>query len=245
MIYIIGGPGKTGSSAIAVRLSREFNIPRLYGGGYLRTEAIKAGCIKDNYIIPDDVSLWDLDKADIKSFRALCAQQHRDIDLDLDLFTLEAMVRSISDNSDIVIDAKAMSRLIHSDIFPKYLKKINERLFKNENEYISKEVLLKSYKSVWLHCDIRTRALRVLFKKRKELKETDILSFTEDEINKEIEDLSSRQSIDKKDYILKYDMDDYPDASSLPLNQLFGTIVDNTDQSEDQTYKTVKNTFGL
>jgi len=43
IVLVIGGPGSSGSSTIAKRLAKHFNIERVYGGGYFRNEAESRG----------------------------------------------------------------------------------------------------------------------------------------------------------------------------------------------------------
>ncbi|HCC68082.1 TPA: hypothetical protein DEP90_02675 [Patescibacteria group bacterium] len=43
MVLVVGGPGGSGSSTIAKRLAKYFNIKRIYGGEYFRKEAKSRG----------------------------------------------------------------------------------------------------------------------------------------------------------------------------------------------------------
>ena len=247
MIYIIGGPGKTGSSAISQALAQELNIPRLYGGGYMRKEAIKAGYVNHDYTLPSDEAQWDLDQANVPGFRTFCEQSHRDIDWEMELYLMQGMVDSLVNGHDVIIESKTMGRFLHAPKFGEFLNQINVKSFADPAQFIDPQALIDHSRAVWLHSDLAVRAQRLISKKNngKQGPEGSPISINAEELHREMDKLAERQLIDRADYASKYGMDDYPLATEMPGNNLFGTIIDSSKQSEEQTYLKVKEALGL
>lgn len=115
MIYILGGVGKTGCSTLAMMLAENNQIPRVYGGAFMRREAMLAGFARPGYEIPADQAEWNLDKANVAGFRAMCETSDRDIDAEIEVYLLTEMSQAQRTGGDLVVESKTMSRLLHSD----------------------------------------------------------------------------------------------------------------------------------
>lgn len=247
MIYIIGGPGKTGSSTISSRLAQDLNAPRLYGGQYMRTEAIKAGFVKDGYQPGSDPTQWDLDQAAVSPFRRDCEQTGRDIDKEMEMYLLGGMVDAVVDGSDVVIESKVMNRFLHSPVFPQFLDEINRTRFNDPQAYISPTSLSDNSHGIWLHSDLTTRAKRSLMKRHSHnvTPEGAPLPLDPNELDAEKNLLAERQLCDGADYAKKYGMDDYPGPEQQPPNS-YGYVLDTSNHTdENQSYRLVRGILGV
>lgn len=247
MIYIIGGPGKTGSSAISIALAKEMNIPRLYGGGYMRKESMKAGFVNTGYKLPANEADWDLDQANVPGFRAFCAQTQRDIDQEMELYLMQGMVDSVVNGGGVIIESKTMARFLHSPKFPQFLQQINVRSFSDPAQFIDPQLIINHSRAVWLHSDLKVRAQRLISKKNngKHNPEGSVIEISAEELQNEMNKLAERQLCDRADYVTKYGMSDYPIATEMPGNNLFGRIIDSSAQNEKMTYAKVKEALGI
>jgi len=249
MIYIIGGPGKTGSSTVAKRLANYLNCAWYYAGGYMRREAVKLSLIYDNYKptnINDDKIDWDkidLDKANLPKFRDYCTTNNRNIDLEMELYLLEGMMQSIQKNINVVIESKTMSRLLHTTAIEKLIKQANAKF--SHFKPITLDLIISNSKSIWLHANADTRASRSLYKKylMKHGKENKYIIFTKKELQQEIDQLKIRQIKDSNDYNLNYQISDNPLLD--PPTKLYGHIIDSSEQSPDDTFKKVLEYFEI
>jgi len=247
MIYIIGGPGKTGSSTISSRLAQDLNAPRLYGGQYMRTEAIKAGFVKDGYEPSPDPAQWDLDQAAVSPFRKNCEKTGRDIDKEMEMYLLGGMVDAVVNEGDVVIESKVMNRFLSSPVFPQFLDEINSTRFNDPNSYISPSTLTNNSHGVWLHSDLTTRAKRSIMKRhfQRVSPECSPIPLDPTELDAEKNFLAERQLCDGADYAKKYGMNDYPGPEQQPPNS-YGYILDTSNHTdENQSYRLVRGILGV
>jgi len=247
MIYIIGGPGKTGSSTISKRLALDLDAPRLYGGQYMRIEAIKAGFVKDGYEPGPDPTLWDLDQAAISKFRKDCEERGRDIDKEMEMYLLGGMVDSVTNGSDVIIESKVMNRFLQSSVFPAFLTELNTTKFSNTAQYIQPAALREHSKGIWLHSDLTTRASRSLMKRYSQRVTPEGLPLPIDptELKAEQDFLAERQLCDGADYAKKYGMDDYPSPERQPPPS-YGFVLDTSNHvDENQSYRLVRGILGV
>ncbi|MCD4811700.1 (d)CMP kinase [bacterium] len=72
-VLVVGGPGSSGSSTIAKRLAKYFNIERVYGGGFFRKEAQSRGydSLEAFYREVKESVLKEIDVKVDENFRAL------------------------------------------------------------------------------------------------------------------------------------------------------------------------------
>jgi len=240
MIFIVGGVGKTGSSALACQFSDDFGIRRIYGGGFMRREAMKAGFVRDNYLLPQDESEWDIDKADIKGFREFCIETNRNIDFENDKNSLKEMVVSKLDGQDILIESKTMARILHSETIDPLINEINNEL--GVEVPIGKEDLLKETKAAWIHADLEVRAKRALVKTIPSKLSVEGIIFSSEQIQNESEILNKRQIIDGEDYARIYGMTDYPIGNEIPPITYGLPIINNG--SKEAGYTQMLEVFG-
>ncbi|HOY46548.1 MAG TPA: hypothetical protein PKU95_02855 [Candidatus Dojkabacteria bacterium] len=243
----IGGPGKTGSSTISSRLAQDLNAPRLYGGQYMRTEAIKAGFVKDGYLKSPDPNEWDLDQADVSGFRRDCKQRQRDIDKEMEMYLLNGMVEATLAQSDVVIESKVMNRFLHSPVFPQFLNEINSQRSDDQNSFITPQDIRRNSRGVWLHSNIQTRAERSLLKRSPLSRSVEgaLIPLDKNELVNEIKTLSERQLVDGEDYAQKYGMTDYPGPHEQP-GEGYGLVIDTSRHcGADQTYRLVRELLGV
>jgi hypothetical protein len=247
MIYIIGGPGKTGSSTISKRLAQDLDAPRLYGGQYMRIEAIKAGFVKEGYQPGPDQSQWDLDQAAISKFRRDCEETGRDIDKEMELYLLGGMVDAVDKDSDVVIESKVMRRFLESPVFPQFLAEINAQRFNDPRNFIEPDSIKTSARGIWLHSDLTTRAQRSIMKSQSKrlTPEGAPLPIDPSQLQAEENFLAERQICDGADYAKKYGMNDYPLPDCQPTAS-YGYVLDTSHHTnEDQTYGLVRGILGV
>lgn len=247
MIYIIGGPGKTGSSTISKRLAQDLDAPRLYGGQYMRTEAIKAGFVKDGYQPGPDQTQWDLDQAAVSSFRRNCEETGRDIDKEMEMYLLGGMIDAVVNDSDVVIESKVMNRFLQSSVFPTFVAELNASRFNDQSQYIQPGALRDHSKGIWLHSDLTTRASRSLMKRNSQriTPEGMPLPLDPSELKAEQDLLAERQLCDGADYAKKYGMDDYPSPERQPPPS-YGYVLDTSKHIDEyQTYRLVRGILGV
>lgn len=241
-IYILSGPGKTGTSAISSLILKKYRLKFFYVGYLTKFKAIEAGFVKDNYLIPNNKKEWDIDKADIESFRKHCIAINRDIDLELETSLIKFLVDSVVNKEKVLIDSKILTFLMYTDVFKKLLSvELENRNKKEKLEYIY-SLILDNYKAVWLYSTLEIRAIRSISKN------INIKNQSKEEINnlihKEMLILSKRQLSDKADYIKKYNLKDYPDPNLKPRN-FKGIIIDSSNLNIEETYKEVIRAFKL
>lgn len=247
MIYIIGGPGKTGSSTISSRLAQDIDAPRLYGGQYMRTEAIKAGFVKPGYEPGPDPTQWDLDQAAVSAFRRDCEENGRDIDKEMEMYLLDGMVDAVINDGDVVIESKVMCRFLQSPVFPQFLDEINRARFESPQQYVQPAIIRDFSRGVWLHSDLTTRAKRSLMKRNSSRVNHEGLPFPLDtaELDAEKNLLAERQLCDGADYSRKYMMNDYPSPDQQPPNT-YGNVLDTSAHvDENQSYRAVRGILGV
>ncbi len=237
-IYILSGPGKTGTSYISHRILKDNKFEFLYIGSILKQKSIQAGFVKSGYKIPEDPDDFDLDKADIKGFRDNCVLIGRDVDKELDSYMIKRIIKAIDDKSKILIDSKILPLFMFSNSFKKFL--LEELTSQNKADLFESyyNFIFENSKAVWLHTNLEVRAKRSL------LKTLSKENLTEDLIRNEMLNLSKRQIADRQDYIRRYNLVDYPEPNKLPTN-FKGTIIDSTELNGEETYKLVKKAFKL
>lgn len=237
-IYILGGPGKSGTSYISSRILKDFKFDFLYIGSILKRKAIRAGFVKGNYIIPESIDEWDLDKADIKAFRDFCELTNRNVDREIDGILVRKLIEVVDKKSRILIDSKILSLFMFTTSFRDLLRDELNKIQKGDQFNFYFDQIHKNSYSIWLHTSLEVRAKRSLLKNKL------TTNLSEDEIRKEMINLSKRQISDKLDYIKKYNLIGYPEPNGTPKD-FKGVIIDNTNLNGDETYKVVKKAFKL
>jgi cytidylate kinase len=268
-IVIFGGPGRSGESTLAKKFASNNGFDLISGGDYMRKIALEAGFTRDpNYVIPSDPSLYNLDMADTRAHRNYARETHRDIDFETDVVLVFRMLQALQENGrQITVESKVMARLLHTDkvkeLITLALKVIdgtcvdcNEALNTFRRQGVLTEIdkraeglqdeILANHKAVWIDASPEAKAersLRKLFKIKHKISngpEAQIdFSYTQEELSAEIANIAERQLNDGFDYSKVYGMEDYPKPGTIPSNDLYGYCINNTNQSEAESYEAV------
>lgn len=230
VVRMVGGPGKTGSSTIAIRCTEYFGAGYMYTGGVMREAAILAGFVLGGVNPGEDLAQIPLDRADLVAFRKFCEDTGRDIDYEIDVASLERIITAVEAKTPLVADSKMAARLIRTEAsWPIIMKMrgITEKAAADLQNRTSKKV-----RAVWLTASTEVRARRML------LKSDPTRVLTDAEIARTVAQLTERQQFDAEMYKKYYQVDDYP-VGMRPAGAGFGTIIDNSNLDAEETYKQV------
>jgi cytidylate kinase len=235
LVEIIGGPGKTGSSTIAERRSEARGAKRIYTGGIMRREAIRAGFIQGEVNPDEKPETLSLERADLVPFRNHCEATGRNIDLEIDVISLGEIIAAVESGTPLVVDSKMAARLIKTDASWPIIMKLRGLTLKQAAEL--QQRISKQVRAVWLTATTEVRASRLL------LKLDPTLLLTDAAISDTVAQLMLRQEFDTEMYLKYYGVDDYP-VGMRPAGAGFGVIVDNSDLDHATTYAMVVEALG-
>jgi hypothetical protein len=230
-------------------LADQLGIPKVYGGAFMRREAMRAGFAREGYSIPADESVWDLDQANVPSFREQCQETERDIDGEIEVYLLTEMAQAEREQSDLVVESKTMARLLHTPAVDRLLDQAQNGLGSEVPRVYSGQ-LLQDSKAVWIHADPEVRAARALNKASGRgapgtLEGCGPNVLDQALLRNEIALLTRRSQVDAGDYSRRYGMSDYPANGEMP-NALYGHVIDNSCHTGcDQTFGEVLTALGL
>lgn len=249
MIFIFGGPGKTGCSEISDRFAREHGFTKYSGGLLQKTMAFRLGFIKPGYKIPEDPKDWTakiLNQADLNRLRDHCRANNIDIDTEIDLELLKHALDAIRNNESIVIESKVMARLLTSPACLDLLAKLKLRFPEIPDPEVALNLIIENVRAVWIEASLEVRADRGILQAREEKRingdETERSScyISDSERLLEMDALEKRQRDNGEIFRQYYQIDDYPQARIGPLNGNFGHVIDNTfHRDSDETYTQV------
>jgi cytidylate kinase len=243
MIYIFGGVGKTGCSSLNQDFANQFGLRRVYAGGFMKQEAMKAGFVKEGYVLPENINDWDLDMHRIADFRKMCEETGREIDSEIEGYILREMVTSVIDGQDIVVDSKILSRVLHTELLDPLVEKASKEV--GLPDPMTREELIFNSKSIWVHADLEVRAKRSLGRMgvpsmvNGETGSPCNQEFSRDMIDREAAILNERQVADRADYSRIYGMFDYPIGNEIPPST-YGTILINNCDKETSYAKVLE-----
>lgn len=250
MIYVIGGPGKSGSTTIGKKLAKDLDIRRIYAGEYMRREALKLGLkIEPEYKLQKNQEKWDLDQADLLAFRDYCHKNHRNIDQEMETYILTEMLKAVHYDRDLVVESKTMPWMLGNSAF----KQLANQIVVQNNEVNQSDIekLLQKTYCVWIHADADVRATRSLLKtedsQERDKTPTPPNHISKHAIDDELEKLARRQQNDHNAYAKNYGFNHYPLVDDFPSERHFaGPIIDNSKHgSIEETYRAVKEAFKL
>jgi cytidylate kinase len=239
MIYIIGGPGKSGTTSIAQQVATDLGYRKVNAGGYMREQAMIRGITFPGYDIPQDPNMWDYDSVDIATYRDYAKAIGYNIDAPVDRYSVKQLVSAIRNNESIVIESKALARLLNSEAIHGILNQVQSD-FPIESRFTIEDIRqVDLIRAIWLHADLESRATRSLGKSGITFSpEAWVDGLPPIELSNEMDALLKRQSKDGHDFAKLYGMYDYPVTDVAP-NANFGHVIDSSQLTKDQTLRQV------